>query len=59
MFLPYVSVSCAFIIALTFVRREAIEAIAYALPWALYRAFRGLAQEGLEFGEELFDRVEV
>lgn len=40
-------------------RREEIEQCADAFPCCLDRALGGLAQKQLEFGEDLFDRIEI
>jgi hypothetical protein len=40
-------------------RREALEQGADALPGCFDAAFYGLAQQGLELGEDLLDRIEV
>ena len=42
-----------------FVRGEGVDEAADAVPERRQRAFGGLAEQGLEFGEGGFDRVEV
>jgi len=42
-----------------FARREAVEQAADALPGGIEGALLGLAQQGLELGEDLLDRIEI
>ena len=39
--------------------REGVEQVSDALPCGLHGSFSGFAQEELEFGEDLFDRIEI